>query len=106
MSDEQRYEFFMPFVTTTDAGGPHDPASYIAGFETGALDARLKMLAAIPVVEWRTVLHRENLPQVDLIAMAHGYAITEEPVEDDGETENIEAVRAEWAILRFDKVPR
>jgi len=69
MSDEG---FFLPFVVTASKGGPYDDAAYTAGWEMGVLD---HLLAARPYVLTVTV-HAGNMPQIDLLAMAHGYTVT------------------------------
>jgi hypothetical protein len=74
------------FVTTTDAGGPHDAESYRAGFEMGLLQMSLirQSIAADllgnpslfdPLLEG-FVISAANQPQADLIAMAAGYVAT------------------------------
>lgn len=66
----------MPFVTTTSKGGPHDDASYTAGWEMGALDAELEHA---PTLAIERVIHTSNAAQADLIAMRHGYRAQIEP---------------------------
>lgn len=74
--DETDYGLVMPFVTTQD-GGPHEAASYVAGFEMGALDAQLAHLAVsnMALATFTSGCHAENRPQADLIAMNHGFTI-------------------------------
>jgi hypothetical protein len=68
--EEQGYGLVMPFVTVATKGGPHDDQSYVAGWEMGALDARLEYERP-PVLEMAIQL--ANVPQADLLAMKHGY---------------------------------
>lgn len=70
---EDNIELVMPFVTVATQGGPHDDASYAAGWEMGALDAQLAHEAP---KEWGHPIHRTNAAQADLVAMKHGYAAT------------------------------
>lgn len=90
--DAAHYNLVMPFVTCTDHGGPHQPDSYVAGWEMGALDLKLgtvRHLAPHADVPGETMLHRVNGPMVDLIAMKHGYTAVLVPVDE------------EWAMARF-----
>lgn len=80
------YDLVMPFVTVATQGGPHDDESYVCGFEMGALDVLLD--SRVSAVE--QVIHASNLPQVDLIAMKHGYTMTLLDEEDEG-----------WAWIRL-----
>lgn len=68
MSDS--FELVMPFLPVQSKGGPYDDLAYTAGFEMGALYAKLG--AAKPAPTSITV-HHENHRQADLIAMRHGY---------------------------------
>ncbi|MFV2172301.1 hypothetical protein ACFHW2_12045 [Actinomadura sp. LOL_016] len=71
MSDheEPQFDMVMPFVTVESKGGPHDDASYVAGYEMGRLDAVLE--AGPPRHE--TTIHTVSAKQADLLAMRHGY---------------------------------
>lgn len=73
------YGLVMPFVVCTSEGGPHDDSPFVAGFECGRVDALLQY--ATPA-EYETVVHTENLPQLDLIAMRHDYVLTERGPDD------------------------
>jgi hypothetical protein len=69
--DDSGYQMTMPFVTVTERGGPHETGAYVAGFEMGSLDQQLKLN---PAESGQTfMLHAENQPQADLIAMRRGY---------------------------------
>lgn len=69
MSEEGRYEPFMRAVTTTDNGGPHDPASYGCGWEMGRLYAVLGTMRHLGILTHVTQIHTVNVPQADLYAM-------------------------------------
>lgn len=79
--DEPQYDLVMPFVTVASNGGPHDDASYAAGWEMGALDHRLAAAAVDGQVVTATIL-ATNVEQADLIAMRRGYAMDIDPFED------------------------
>ena len=81
MSDEQpQPSLLMPFVTVASRGGPHDDASYVAGYEMGLLDAKL---AARPE-RLETTIHSVSALQADLLAMRHGFAVDVRASEVDG----------------------
>lgn len=72
------YELVMPFVVCRSQGGVYDDEAFVAGYEAGQIDAALR--AAAPMgVEMRRYVHSALLPQLDLIAMEHGYQITSYP---------------------------
>jgi hypothetical protein len=73
VSEEEGYGLVMPFVTVTSKGGPHDDAAYVAGWEMGALDARLQYER--PALLEQTI-QSVNTEQADLVAMKHGYEVT------------------------------
>lgn len=75
------YDMVMPFVTTDGEGGIHDARSYACGWEMGQLDAQLNMTRHLSAVPIALMIHTENLPQVDLIAMKHGFLTMSEAVE-------------------------
>lgn len=67
----------MPFVTVASNGGPHDDASYVAGFNMGVALERLRHVVGDYHVE---VIDRANLPQVDLFAADLGWTLEELPM--------------------------
>lgn len=81
----------MPFVVCASQGGPHDDGPFVAGYECGWLDATL---AAGPDTVSR-YMRADSLPQVDLIAMRHGYTVTSTPWDEHpDEWTWVELVRA------------
>jgi hypothetical protein len=99
-SSDGEFGLLMPFVVTSDRGGPFDPVAYVCGWELGALDARLAAAKHHGLGCPEVVIHRENVPQASLVAMQHGMTMTEQHMELD-ETENATEVRAEWAHVVF-----
>jgi hypothetical protein len=77
--DPPVYELVMPFVVVQSQGGPYDDDAFQAGWLSGWLDARLERNDHSAT--WAPVTLR---PQIDLIAMKHGF-VTEDPeyVDDD-----------------------
>lgn len=81
MPDPTEYGLVMPFVTVTSVGGPHDDTAYVAGYEMGALDARLELAALARAIPTATNIHTVNQPQADLIAMKHGFTLSFTPID-------------------------
>lgn len=76
--ETEGYELVLPFVVCESQGGPYNDEAFVAGWEAGRLDLMIaeqaKAGARGPIV---ATVHRGNLPIVDLIAMRHGYTLTE-----------------------------
>jgi len=76
---------FMPFVNVQSLGGTFEDNAFAAGFEMGALDAKLFLISSIPGENFFFTMKRENEAQADLIAMRHNYKIEERVPDDSGE---------------------
>lgn len=74
MSEEESdYSLVMPFLPVTSKGGLYDDEAFVAGYTCGRLDGALEQ--GRPVFrDWFPVLS-SLLPQIDLIAMRHGYVM-------------------------------
>lgn len=83
------YGLVMPFVVVKSKGGPLDDDAYVSGFECGRLDVRLAECEGPRVM---TTVHTVSIPQLDLIAMSHGWRMTAEPTE-----------HYEWTFVEFEK---
>lgn len=81
---QPRYELVMPFVVVASAGGPYDDEAFVAGWSCAEVDQALTALAP-----WRATFQRAVragvVPQVDLIAMKHGYRLVHDDPAADGE---------------------
>ena len=90
MSDATEFGLVMPFVVCASNGGPFDDAPYCAGFEAGMVDT---ILAALPVGinQMSRPVRTDNLPQIDLLAMQHGWTITSA----------VDAEYPEWTTVTF-----
>lgn len=73
--DGDEMSLVMPFVLCRSAGGPYDDAAFTAGYECGLVDQALTIAAAIGETRVKRTVRTDNLPQLDLIAMRHGFAI-------------------------------
>lgn len=73
MSDdtEAEYGLVMPFVACQSKGGPYDDVSFAAGYSVGSTDAALAFGLLLDPKPVYTAL----LPQLDLVAMRHGYKL-------------------------------
>lgn len=80
MSEREDHTLLMPFVVCLTQGGTYDDDAYVAGYECGIIDATLGQ--SQPVMTERYV-HSANMPQLDLIAMRHGYTTQAEPWDED-----------------------
>lgn len=96
----QSWAVVMPFVSCVSQGGPHDDASYVAGFEAGRIWQRLQLADGIAVCSvGPDVVHRANLAQLDLIGTQFGYTLHVEPVPAAGSLG--EAAWSEWVPVSF-----
>ena len=70
--DDEGRNIVMPFMVCESKGGPYDDAAFVAGFRAGIIDAYLATDPNNPVPE-TFFTEPELIPQLDLIAMRHGY---------------------------------
>ena len=89
MSDHE-YGLVMPFVVCASQGGPYNDDAYVAGYETGALDAKLHYERPDLL---QVTVHTDNVPQLDLVAMRHGYDV-----------DSTTTVRDGWTIIELRRV--
>lgn len=80
--DGEAMELVMPFVVTTSHGGPYEDVAFVAGYEAGRMDARLAAVAAAEGHSLTATVHTGLLPQLDLIAMRHGFTVESEASEE------------------------
>lgn len=90
---ERNYDLVMPFVTVASKGGPHDDASFTAGYQMGLLDERLRS-GRVP--DTAMPIATDCVPQADLLAMRYGWRCVVQPRGD-------EAVDG-WELVRFHAV--
>ena len=79
--DQPQYELVMPFVVCASQGGPHDDKAFVAGYRLGKLNRDLELAALVGALPDSLAVPPADMPQVDLIAMQHGYTVTAEPWE-------------------------
>ena len=87
------FGLMMPFVVCASNGGPYDDEPYCAGFEAGMVDTILSTL--LPGIHHLArPVRSDNLPQIDLIAMQHGWSIVSTVVDDE---------HPEWTTVTFSR---
>jgi len=74
----------MPFVVCKSQGGPYDDDSFVAGWELGRLDAELPHYAALGFGSITKLAHSATRPQIDLVAMKHGWRVAHHSEDRDG----------------------
>lgn len=79
--DEVEYELVMPFVVVTSKGGPYDDEAFVAGWSCAEINQAIEAVAPWNGTFVRAI-RTTVLPQVDLIAMKHGYQLTYDEDED------------------------
>lgn len=77
MTDPSNADFtpVMPFVLCKSEGGPYDDTAFVAGATCGALIEELRVLRLTTATPHERYMNAKYIPQIDLIAMAHGYTI-------------------------------
>ena len=73
MPDDPDYSMVMPFVVTTDNGGPYEPSAFVAGVYFGEASVLLPLLKF-------GAMYRRYVPtplagQLDLLCMAHEHGV-------------------------------
>ncbi len=89
---EQQYELVMPFKVCKTQGGPYDDESFVAGWTLALLDRDLAEAVVDRLPVTGRSLRPAMMPQVDLIAMKHGYGVAAEPWDEAPE---------EWLVVDF-----
>lgn len=75
MSDTPaEFGLIVPFIVCATNGGPYDDGPYCAGYEAGTIAV---VLASLPpeITQAERTVRTDNLPQIDLIAMQHGWTV-------------------------------
>lgn len=95
--DAHEYGLVMPFVVCEDQGGPYDAKAFVAGYTASNLDETLRNLAhvranGLVVATIKRYVPPALVPQLDLIAMRHGFTLTTEPWDEHPE---------EWTLATF-----
>lgn len=73
---EDERTLVMPFVLCQSEGGPYEDDAFVAGYTCATLAAELRALAVHRSTPRPHLVRPAHLPQVDLIAMLHGYKIS------------------------------
>lgn len=82
----------LPFVVCQSKGGPYDDTAFVAGYQTGQIDARLEMAAAAGAVAVCTTVMTALVRQLELVAMNRGFPVMHVQTSDDS---------PEWSMITF-----
>lgn len=82
------YSLVMPFVVCQSKDGPYDDGAFVAGVRFGKLDSLLNMKPS----QHSEYVEAELVPQLELLAMHHGYKFEAQPWEDHP---------TEWVLVTF-----
>jgi hypothetical protein len=79
--EEDGWSLVMPFELCRSQGGPYDDKAFVSGWRLGTIDAALTVSAPRDDRDTvSTVVPCEELHQLDLIAMRHGFTVRQIPV--------------------------
>ena len=67
----------MPFTVCSSLGGPYDDAAFQAGWNCALID---RVLNSNRYAYFEDVVQTPLVPQLDLLAMHHGYTMRSRPV--------------------------
>lgn len=81
-SEPAEYELVMPFVVCQDHGGPYEAGAFVGGVYYGKIDRQLEVEQPAMFEQY---VPSELVPQLDLLAMHHGYTMESEPWRDHPE---------------------
>lgn len=95
MSGEDEFGLVMPFIVTTDNGGPYDPDAFVAGIYYGEAQAIARMLPLGAI--WQRYVPLALAPQLDLLAMHEGVQFRHTPWADDPDSH--------WTLAEMQQVP-
>lgn len=96
--DDTTYVLLFPFVNVKSVGGKFDDDAFVAGYEVGGVAQRIAVQMAIGCLPLLVTIRRDNLTQIDLIAMHFELVLTEVEWADDIEG----GVKTEWAQISID----
>lgn len=87
----------MPFVICQSKGGPFEDDAFVAGYECGGFDKALGAIAAVGGDGLSFTAHTSSLPQLELIAMHHGFLLEVDEFDD----------LPEWSLVTAERpIPR
>ena len=75
-NEEHVFGLIMPFVVVKSAGGALDDLSFTCGWDCGELYGELETCHRLGATPRARFVKPEIMPQLDLIAMKHGFTMT------------------------------
>lgn len=75
MSDQpdDAYSLVMPFIACQSQDGPYEDDAFVAGYQAGQIDRSLAAVAVVCGSELQATVNTALVPQLDLVAMNHGF---------------------------------
>lgn len=91
------FRMLMPFVVCEDQGGPYKADAFAGGYTASRLDETLRTLAflksnGLTLATVQAYVPPALVPQLDLIAMRHGFTLYHEPWDEHPE---------DWTLATF-----
>lgn len=91
------FGLIVPFQVVQSKGGQYDDEAFVAGYQTGEIDTKLAMAAAVGLPEVKLpIVRRALLPQLELHGMRYGYTTmaATQPIPGVSVTD-------EWCVVTF-----
>jgi len=88
------FGLLMPFVVCQSQGGPYEDEAFVAGFTCAFIEALMTHPLGSTI---QRPVPPALLPQLDLIAMRHGWTMSSEPWDEAPD---------EWAFAEFERSPQ
>lgn len=89
MTNEDDEGFLVPYVLMKRHGGTYDDDAFLAGVRIGELARDLLLSVSMAMGMPAKIMPPSDKPQIELLAMAYGFVLTEHPYDD------------EWSIFQF-----
>ncbi len=103
---EQGYGLVMPFVVCASQGGPYEDGAFVAGYQAGRLDSAMAAIAAVQGDGMSTTIYRALVPQLDLLAMHHGFPhTTAKDFDEENPDKPVFGDWVQWSCSRHEPNP-
>lgn len=103
MNEPEGYGLIMPFVVCRSKDGPYEDDSFVAGYQAGRADSALAAIAAVEGDGLTLTTYPDLVPQLELIAMRHGFHHTEtkKVLADPDDPESVMDSWVTWSCSRW-----
>lgn len=75
--DNGGWGLVFPFVVCESHGGPYADEPFVAGYQAGGIDTALGAAKALGATSARFTVRSPLMPQLELIAMHHGFPVVQ-----------------------------